>query len=202
MTIFHSVEDIERESPEVWHERYTEADGLYHYFPSTDLLSLPNQPASAGRTGTLLEFNGAGDMLATLNHALPNVVWLWSINGWQPKLTAVLILENNVRQLLWNPLNQDTLLITNECHTPTVHEWVAHRSPRISHVPIKPDGGKHEAVWLGDLASHSIFLFGSNREYIIGRIYENSEEFETVQNWDDDSSYISSSSRFFDTNGG
>lgn len=206
MTISHSVEDNKRDFPEVWREDCTEADGLYHYFSAAGILSLPIPISNSSRAVTLLEFNCTGAMLATLSHAFPNVVWIWSIIGWQTKLTSVLILEYDVRQLLWSPVKPDTLLITNECHTPTVHEWVAHRDPRICHVPIKPEGGKHEAAWLGQLASRSIFLFGSNREYIIGRIYEGSEEFETVQSWNDDSSYTSSytssSSRLFDTNGG
>lgn len=203
MTISHSIEENQRDAPDVWRERYTEADGLYHYFPATNLLSLPvGTTTNSSRAVTSLEFNCTGTMFATLSHAFPNVAWIWSITGPRPKLTAVLILEYNIRQLLWNPVSSDTLLITNEGHTPTVHEWIAHRSPRISHVPIKPDGGKHEATWLREVASHSIFLFGSSREYIVGRIYEGSEEFETVQSWAEESSYISSSSRLFDTSGG
>ncbi|KAK2762273.1 hypothetical protein FQN54_001283 [Arachnomyces sp. PD_36] len=199
MTIVHSVEENQRDTPDVWRERYTDADGLYHYGSAGDLLALPTGTTNSHRAVTLLEFNCTGTMLATLCHAFPSVVWIWSVTASRPKLTAVLVLENNVRQLLWNPVNPDSLLITNECHTPTVHEWVTHSAPKVSHVPIKPDGGKHEATWLKDVAAHSVFLFGSSREYVVGRISDGSEKFETVQSWDDNSSYISSSSRLFDT---
>ena len=137
-------------------------------------------------------------MIATLSQAFPNVVWLWTFVDSLPKLTTILIQEHNIRQLLWNPIKPDTLLVTNEGNPPTVHEWTIHCKPRIAHVPIKPDNGKYEATWLEEMAESSLFLFGSTREYLVGRFYLDSEEFETVQSWADNS-HISSASRLFDT---
>lgn len=136
------------------------------------------------RSASIMTFNADGTLLATVDSAKSNVVWIWSLDG-IAGLTSALVHEQPVRQLAWHPSTSQLLINAITNNLPSVRYWSPHSPPVIARVPTKKcDSGRYEVKWLtvpdqryldepsGDYIHDSPFWFGSNEEWVVGYLSE------------------------------
>jgi hypothetical protein len=136
------------------------------------------------RSASIMTFNADGTLLATVDSAKSNVVWIWSLDG-TPGLTSALVHEQPVRQLAWHPSTSQLLINTITTSLPSVRYWSPQSQPVIARVPTKKcDSGRYEVKWLTvpdqryfdessrDYIHDSPFWFGSSEEWLVGYLSE------------------------------
>lgn len=141
-------------------------------------------PAGNLRSPSIMTFNADGTLLATVDSAKSNIVWIWSLGG-TPTLISALVHEQPVRQLAWNPSTSQLLINTVTNNLPSVRYWSPQSQPMIARVPTKKsDSGRYEVKWLtvpsqrfliepsSDYIHDSPFWFGSSEEWVVGYLSE------------------------------
>jgi len=136
------------------------------------------------RSASLMTFNADGTLLATVDSAKSNVVWIWSLDG-TPRLTSALVHEQPVRQLAWHPSASHLLINTITNNLPSVRYWSLQSQPVIARVPTrKCESGRYEVKWLivpdqrcldepsGDYLHDSPFWVGSSGDWVVGYLSE------------------------------
>ncbi|KAL2367556.1 hypothetical protein RJ035_000270 [Blastomyces gilchristii] len=162
----------------------------YVLAPKSTVFPYTFSNASGGaRAVSSLTFNQTGDMLATIDHSLPHIVWMWSMkNSQTPRLIGGLIQKSSIRQLLWCPKFPQLLMTINEDDIPTAHQWICNHRPRIARIPLA-DGGKYSASWVrADTDQSGLIWYGWQTGYTFGYVTGNGTEtsFTQVLNVEDE----------------
>lgn len=154
-----------------------------------------------------MTFSSKGTLLATVDSARSNVVWIWSLTS-APSLASVLIHEQPVRQLAWHPRTPQLLISTVTNALPTVRWWSPQGRPIIARVPVKAnDSGKYDVKWVTPSEDdnppfnearpvfESAFWFGSSEEYAVGYLceLEGAVQFEVLNSVGNNTDYLQES---------
>ncbi|KAJ5099991.1 hypothetical protein N7532_006992 [Penicillium argentinense] len=173
-TTLSHVFPSDQSSAKIWRERYTSALGDAEYAEATSSSAFNMSPECLGppRGVQIMTFSSDGTMLATVDTARYNVVWIWSLNG-TPRLLSALVHEQPVRQLAWHPSTQQLLINAISNNLPTIRWWSPNDYPVIVQVPTqRSESGKYEVKWLVGSENDSAFWFASAEEYVVGYLSE------------------------------
>ncbi|CAI7630258.1 unnamed protein product [Penicillium glandicola] len=168
----------------IWRERYTSAAGDAEYAETSSLSALSMSPESAGPSRGVLtmSFSPDGHLLATVDTARQNVVWIWSLEG-TPKLASALVHEQPVRQVVWHPSTPQLLINTITNTLPAIRWWSPQDHPLVARVPIqRSESGKYDVRWVAESNADSPFWFSSPEQHVIGYLStcEGAVEFEVL----------------------
>ncbi|KXG49262.1 uncharacterized protein PGRI_031320 [Penicillium griseofulvum] len=183
-TTLSHVFQTDQQYPNIWRERYTSAVGDAEYAETSCSSALSMSPESAGppRGVLTMTFSPDGRLLATVDTARQNVVWIWSLEG-TPRLESALVHEQPVRQIVWHP-STPQLLINTITHTlPVIRWWSPQSHPLIARVPVqRTESGKYDVRWVAGSSTDSPFWFSSPEQHVIGYLssYEGGVEFEVL----------------------
>lgn len=129
-----------------------------------------------------MTFSPDGHLLATVDTARQNVVWIWSLEG-TPTLASALVHEQPVRQIVWHSSSPQLLINTITNTLPAIRWWSPHGHPLIARVPIqRSDNGKYDVRWVAGSNVDSPFWFSSPEQHVIGYLStcEGAVEFEVL----------------------
>ncbi|KAL1957472.1 hypothetical protein VTO42DRAFT_5935 [Malbranchea cinnamomea] len=142
----------------------------YMLAPESPVFPFSYNVPSCNRAVSTISFNPSGSLVATVDHGLPHIVWMWSLKEKSPRLAGALIQKASIRQLLWNPDLPELLMTTNDDDSVSVHQWICGHVPRIA--PVSQVGsGRHHATWLHSSEKPSGLIWvGSHSGYVIGCI--------------------------------
>lgn len=157
-----------------------------------------------------ISFNSTGDLIAILEQGLPRVVWIWSLKikarsgKREPELTSALILSANVRQLMWHPAISELFMVSAGNGSPSLHQWMYRRVPRIAHIPDLSSGqgdARYRVSWLNSYAEHgrgAIIFLGWSGGYVLGYISGTgpNAEFQTISALEEEGSLDISENQF------
>lgn len=153
----------------------------YALAPKSPVFPYTFNTANSTRAVGSISFSPASNVVAVVDQGLSNIVWLWSLKNQVPRLDGALVQKSTVKQLLWCPKLPDILMTTNDSETPTVHQWICGRVPRIARVPISGNG-KYVASWVrADGGQGGIVLFGSISGHILGYVAGSGNIAEYIQ---------------------
>ncbi|PGH26476.1 hypothetical protein AJ80_01790 [Polytolypa hystricis UAMH7299] len=156
--------------------------GEYVLAPKSAVFPYTYNNASSTRAVSSISFNPTGTMVAIIDQGLPHIVWLWSRKNDTFQLAGALIQKSAVKQVLWCPKLPELLMTVSDGETPTVHQWICGRVPRIALVPIQGGGGKYAASWIkADGSQSGIIWFGSQIGYMLGYVDGHGAETEFIQ---------------------
>ncbi|EFR04197.1 WD40 domain-containing protein [Nannizzia gypsea CBS 118893] len=115
-----------------------------------------------------ISFNPTSSSAVTIDESMPNIAWMWSVEGSKPTLTGALVHSASIKQLCWNNEIPDLLMtVSGEDTTLTVHQWLCGRSPRGA--VVRNLRGRAEADWIKtDKEMGGLFWVGGQRGYEIG----------------------------------
>ncbi|KAJ5551966.1 hypothetical protein N7461_006664 [Penicillium sp. DV-2018c] len=159
-----------QQGPSIWRERYTSAAGDADYTEASCSSALSMSPESSGspRGVLTMSFSSDGCFLASVDTARQNVVWIWSLEG-TPSLASVLVHEQPVRQIAWNPSTPQLLINAVTNALPAIRWWSPQHHPLIARVPVqRSENGKYDVKWATGSNGDPTFWFGSTEEYVIG----------------------------------
>ncbi|KAJ5581470.1 hypothetical protein N7535_000090 [Penicillium sp. DV-2018c] len=159
-----------QQGPSIWRERYTSAAGDADYTEASCSSALSMSPESSGspRGVLTMSFSSDGCFLASVDTSRQNVVWIWSLDG-TPSLASVLVHEQPVRQIAWNPSTPQLLINAVTNALPAIRWWSPQHHPLIARVPVqRSENGKYDVKWATGSNGDPTFWFGSTEEYVIG----------------------------------
>ncbi|KAJ5404824.1 hypothetical protein N7465_006108 [Penicillium sp. CMV-2018d] len=169
-TTLSHVFQTDQQCSHIWRERYTSAAGDAEYSEASSSSALSMSPESSGppRGVLTMTFSPNGHLLATVDTARQNVVWIWSLEG-TPTLASALVHEQPVRQIVWHPSSPQLLINTITNTLPAIRWWSPHDHPLIARVPIqRNENGKYDVRWVAGSNADSPFWFSSPEEHVIG----------------------------------
>ncbi|KAJ5506979.1 hypothetical protein N7453_005936 [Penicillium expansum] len=183
-TTLSHVFQTDQECSNIWRERYTTATGDAEYAEASCSSALSMSPESAGppRGVLTMAFSPDGCLLATVDTARQNVVWIWSLEG-TPTLVSALVHEQSVRQIVWHPSTPQLLINTITNTLPAIRWWSPNDHPLIARVPIqRSESGKYDVRWVAGSKADSAFWFSSPEQHVIGylSICDGAVEFELL----------------------
>ncbi|KAJ5382211.1 hypothetical protein N7517_000122 [Penicillium concentricum] len=183
-TTLSHVFPTDQQCPNIWRERYTSAAGDAEYAEASCSSALSMSPESAGppRGVLTMTFSPDGRLLATVDTARQNVVWIWSLEG-TPKLASALVHEQPVRQIVWHPSTPQLLINTITNTLPAIRWWSPQDHPLIARVPVqRSESGKYDVRWVAGSNTDSSFWFNSPEQHVIGYLStcDGAAEFEVL----------------------
>ncbi|KAJ5158038.1 uncharacterized protein N7500_007689 [Penicillium coprophilum] len=168
-TLSH-VFSTDQQCPNIWRERYTSAAGDAEYAETSSSSAMSMSPESVGppRGVLMMTFSSDGRLLATVDSARQNVVWIWSLEG-IPTLASVLVHEQPVRQIIWHPSTPQLLINTITNTLPAIRWWSPKDHPMIVRVPVqRSESGKYDVRWVAGSNTDAAFWFNSPEQHVIG----------------------------------
>lgn len=112
-----------------------------------------------------MTFSPDAGYLVTVDHARPNVVWIWALEK-TPRLESALVHEHPVRQIVWHPSRTELLITTVNSAGASVRHWSPSSDPAIIQIPVsRSETGRYEVKWV---ARNSTFWFGTPEGYVLG----------------------------------
>ncbi|QQK42229.1 WD40/YVTN repeat-like-containing domain [Penicillium digitatum] len=184
VTILSHVFQTDQPCSRIWRERYTTAAGDAEYAQASCSSALSMSPESVGppRGVLTMTFSPDGRLLATVDTARQNVVWIWSLEG-TPTLVSALVHEQPVRQIVWHPSTPQLLINTITNTLPAIRWWSPTDYPLIARVPIqRSESGKYDVRWVAESNADSPFWFSSAEQHVIGYLStcDGAVEFEVL----------------------
>jgi WD40 repeat protein len=140
------------------------------------------ESAGSPRGVLTMTFSSDGCLLASVDTARQNVVWIWSLDG-TPRLASALVHEQPVRQIAWHPSTPQLLINTVTNALPAIRWWSPQDHPLIARVPVqRSESGKYDVKWAAGSNEDSTFWFGSTEEHVIGYLaaQDGGVEFEVL----------------------
>ncbi|KGO64448.1 hypothetical protein PITC_022950 [Penicillium italicum] len=171
-TTLSHVFQTDQQCSNIWRERYTTAAGDAEYAEASCSSALSMSPESAGppRGVLTMSFSHDGRLLATVDTARQNVVWIWSLER-TPTLVSALVHEQPVRQVVWHTSTTQLLINTITNTVPAIRWWSPNDHPLIARVPIqRSEGGKYDVRWVAGLNADSPFWFSSPEQLVVGHL--------------------------------
>ncbi|KAK2751059.1 hypothetical protein FQN57_000134 [Myotisia sp. PD_48] len=152
---------------------YTEQElghGATEYMPAPESRLFPftfNVP-NENRVVSMISFNPSGTKIATIDKGLPQVVWMWSIQGRDQRLIGALVLRSPARQLHWNVQMPELLMVlSDDSDTARIHQWIHGRVPRVA--SVSGVSGKFGASWVyTEKEDSGLFCVSGLNEYKMG----------------------------------
>ncbi|KAJ5433869.1 hypothetical protein N7491_004464 [Penicillium cf. griseofulvum] len=157
-------------------------DAEYAETSCSSALSMSPESAGPPRGVLTMTFSSDGRLLATIDTARQNVVWIWSLEG-TPRLASALVHEQPVRQIVWHPSTPKLLINTITNTLPVIRWWSPQSHPLIARVPVqRTESGKYDVRWVAGSSTDSPFWFSSPEEHVIGYLssYNGGVEFEVL----------------------
>ncbi|KAI1956325.1 hypothetical protein LOZ58_006402 [Ophidiomyces ophidiicola] len=123
------------------------------------------------RTMSTISFSPSGNLIATVDHALPNILWIWSIRESPPRLAGSLVHKSNIKHLFWGVEHPEMLFATNDDDIATVHGWSCGRLPAIIQIP-RASGGRYSAARIKSAMQDGgeLIWFGWHTGYVMGYV--------------------------------
>ncbi|CAG8139434.1 unnamed protein product [Penicillium nalgiovense] len=183
-TTLSHVFQTDQQCSNIWRERYTSAAGDAEYVETSSSSAWSMSPESAGppRGVLTMTFSHDGLLLATVDTARQNVVWIWSLEG-TPTLASALVHEQPVRQVAWHPSTSQLLINTITNTLPAIRWWSPQDHPLIARVPIqRNESGKYDVRWAAGSDTDSLFWYSSPEQHVIGYLStrDGAVEFEAL----------------------
>ncbi|EFE43730.1 WD40 domain protein [Trichophyton verrucosum HKI 0517] len=142
----------------------------------TDYMLAPESPvfpytyslSAEDRIVSNISFNPTSSAAVTIDESMPNIAWMWSVEGSKPTLSGALVHSANIKQLCWNSEIPDLLMtMSGDDTTIAVHQWLCGRSPRGA--IIRSLRGRAEVGWIKtDKEMGGLFWVGGQRGYGMG----------------------------------
>ena len=129
------------------------------------------EPTGPPRGVSIMTFSSDGSLLASVDQARPNIVWIWAL-GTAPGLVSALVHEHPVRQVVWHPSMTAFLLTTVNGVVAVVHYWSPTSNPVVVRIPVpSSEHGKYDVRWVSSGQDNdSRFWFGTPEDYVLGYI--------------------------------
>lgn len=142
--------------------------------------------SSGSGTVIMVSISADGQRIASVAEHLPNVILIWQVGKSEP--ISAMILQRDVRQILWHPSFSTVLTITTNDHAADVHVWYGvDAAPSSTTLPKLQDvsSSRWEAKWLTritEIGSSHIFMMSSTKYFDAGSlgIVEDRLVFESV----------------------
>jgi len=142
--------------------------------------------AGGSGTVTMISISADGQRIASVAECQPNVILIWQIGKSEP--ISAMILQRDVRQILWHPSFSTVLTITTNAHAPDVHVWYGtDTAPLSTTIPRlhEVSSSKWEAKWLtrtNDNEGSHVFTMSSMKYFDAGSlgVVEGGLVFESV----------------------
>lgn len=129
------------------------------------------EPSGPPRGVSIMTFSSDGSLLASVDQARPNIVWIWAL-GAAPGLISALVHEHPVRQVVWHPSMTAFLITTANSFVAAAHYWSSTSDPVVVRIPVPcSESGKYDVRWLSSGQDQdSRFWFGTPEDYVLGYI--------------------------------
>jgi WD40 repeat protein len=155
---------------DVYVERTAGGSGTREYVlaPESPVFPYTYKTPSGSRAVSSISFNPSNSFVATIDQALPHIVWQWAITGeTKPRLVGALVQRSSIQQLLWNPELPELLMTTTDESFAFVHQWICGSVPRA--VAVQWSGGKFSTSWIkSSEASSGLIWVGCPSGYAMG----------------------------------
>ncbi|EGE08320.1 hypothetical protein TEQG_07293 [Trichophyton equinum CBS 127.97] len=142
----------------------------------TDYMLAPESPvfpytynlSAEDRIVSNISFNPTSSAAVTIDESMPNIAWMWSVEGSKPTLSGALVHSANIKQLCWNSEIPDLLMtMSGDDTTVAVHQWLCGRTPRGA--IIRSLRGRAEVGWIKtDKEMGGLLWIGGQRGYEMG----------------------------------
>ncbi|KAF7592291.1 hypothetical protein BBP40_000422 [Aspergillus hancockii] len=172
-TTLSHVFQIDNNSPSIWCEHYSTADGNLKYAESSSSSAFSITAESSGppRGVSIMSFSFNGNLLATVDQTRPNIVWIWNFDS-TAVLVSALVHEHPVRHVVWHPSKTRALVTTANSALAAVRHWTPDGQPSVIRIPAsRSDNGRYDVRWLPSNQEYdSKFWFGTPEDYVLGYI--------------------------------
>ncbi|KAK2858493.1 hypothetical protein FQN49_004679 [Arthroderma sp. PD_2] len=152
----------------VEHESGTPDITEYMLAPESPVFPYTYTLSTEDRVVSNISFSPAGGMVATIDESIPNIAWMWLVQGSKPALLGALVHNSNIKQLCWNSEIPELLMTVSGDDTRlAMHQWLCGRSPRGA--IIRNLRGRSDAAWIKtDREMSGLFWVGGQRGYEMG----------------------------------
>ncbi|KAM5475396.1 hypothetical protein MauCBS54593_001084 [Microsporum audouinii] len=140
----------------------------YMLAPESPVFPYTYNLSAEDRIVSNISFNPTSSTAVTIDESMPNIAWMWSVEGSKPRLSGALVHNASIKQLCWNSEIPELLMtVSGDDTVLTVHQWLCGRSPRGT--IIRGMRGRSDAGWIKtDREMGGLFWVGGQRGYEMG----------------------------------